>query len=381
MSSSQFNADNVTTNIIDEDVNTFKFNLRPSFQLSNKLNFQYNLSTAFDWFDVTYRESTQASEKQARQEISTSLKINWSVNPKFNVTLEPGVLASLWKIGEIKDHTVSPTINGFAKWTLNSHFYFSLREAFYSYPVSASESNPVLVKNSDLMWTLGNPHLNSCNVWQNAIYATYLSNTWLSATIAFQYSKTFNPIVEYYTAAPVEYGGLIKELRNSSPYDTYAATMAIGGSFLNRNLNITLYPMYIYDKYRGIYAETYSQFKLSGNISYTFGNFRTTIGYQPPYKGYTNAGMTRFRQSDSWNFNITYGSGKLFAYFMIDDIFHNKRKVSENFRTDHYATNFTNWDNGRWFKIGVSYTFGYGKKVDGGIDINSAESAKSSVLK
>lgn len=85
--------------------------------------------------------------------------MGWYPNDDFGLTLEPGIAASFWKIGQEKQHTVIPTMNASASWSPSKKVYLRGRLGLYMRPASPSESNPVLLQNSELMWSLGNPNL------------------------------------------------------------------------------------------------------------------------------------------------------------------------------------------------------------------------------
>ncbi|MDE6028284.1 MAG: hypothetical protein K2G23_09450, partial [Muribaculaceae bacterium] len=70
----------------------------------------------------------------------------------------------------------------------------------------------------------------------------------------------------------------------------------------------------------------------------------------------------------------------LYAYCGVDNLFHSKNKSSTIWYSDVVSNEFTNWSTGRKFEINLTYTFGYGKKVDSNIDIAAPISVDSSIL-
>ncbi len=90
--------------------------------------------------------------------------------------------------------------------------------------------------------------------------------------------------------------------------------------------------------------------------------------------------MEKSWANDKWNFGATYGNGNWHITMRVEDIFHKYHRGWTNFITPNYTSMVDTYRRGRTFKLGITYTFGYGKKVDRNIDINSLENAKSSVL-
>ena len=134
------------------------FVVQPSFKMSDKWFFNCNVKGNLDWYSTLYSGSANVRQKQARQELSGVLKASWRPVDKWFLVLEPGVIASLWKIGEIKENNVSPRLSAQISWIPSRKFYMGGRYMFLFNPVTASQSNPVMVKLSELSWTLGNPY-------------------------------------------------------------------------------------------------------------------------------------------------------------------------------------------------------------------------------
>ena len=77
---------------------------------------------------------------------------------------------------------------------------------------------------------------------------------------------------------------------------------------------------------------------------------------------------------------MVYGTGNLYLRCQVQNIFHNKSKEWTCYDSPNYFTEYDSFETGRFFSINLTYTFGYGKKVDKSIDINGPESVESSVL-
>lgn len=78
--------------------------------------------------------------------------------------------------------------------------------------------------------------------------------------------------------------------------------------------------------------------------------------------------------------SITYGNGNLYLSFQAENIFSKRNKRWEQFTSPYYSSRFDFREKGRAFTVNLTYTFGYGKKVDRSIDISGPSDAKTSVL-
>lgn len=65
--------------------------------------------------------------------------------------------------------------------------------------------------------------------------------------------------------------------------------------------------------------------------------------------------------------------------FRIDNIFNNKQKSWKNYNSANYSYYSTRFDTGRTFIVNLTYTFGYGKKLNRNINIDGPSSTSSSI--
>lgn len=367
-------------NSSSEDVNSCKFIVLPSFVPAKNWMLQLKTECRLDWFSTHYKGSTNTRQNQSRQEISSVFKISWTPKESLSLSLEPGISASLWQIGNIKEQAISPIVNTSINWNPIHKLSLNGTLQFYMRPTSASESNPVLVKTSELLWVLGNPYLKNLTSWDTYIHSTYLPKSWISLSFGLGYVKTYNNVMSIYTPAPSESGGLIKETINAKPSDNIRANMELRGSFFDNNLSIGLSPQWYHTYVRGEYQEKFNHFTFSASTDYTIRDFRLELWYEGPYKDLSASGMEKSWKQDAWNASLTYGTNNLYLDFRIEDIFNNKRKSWIHYSSSNYVTKYDYLETGRTFSVNLTYTFGYGKKVNNRIEISGPESAKTSIL-
>lgn len=379
-SCSVFGDSEAVRNSSHEDVSSCRFTLFPSFMLSDRLAFQLKVNAALDWYSTLYVGSADTRMHQSRQEISTVLIITWRPYPSLNLTFDPGATVSLWSIDGFDRHLIYPTAGTSINWNPYRKLYVNGSLRFYMAPPTASESNPVLVRSSDLMWVLGNPELNNLTSWDTYIHTTYLLSRWLSISLGFGYVRTYDSIVSTYTPATENMGGLIRQNVNSGPTDNMRGNIELRASFINDNLSVGISPQWHGTKTRGTYGDTLSQFSLSGSADYTIGDFRIGIWYDGPYRDLSAAGMERSWRQDTWNLSAVYGNGNLYIECRVEDILNTRSKSWLKFTSPNYSTYYDRLETGRRFSMNLTYTFGYGKKVDNSIDISGPEVSKSNVL-
>lgn len=364
-----------------EDVNSCKFLIMPSYILSRNLYFQLRTECGFDWYSTHYSGSANTDQNQSRQEISSTFSINWMPTQSFGLSFDSGVSASLWRIDGICRHTVNPIVTASLGWNPVRKFSINGALRFYMRPASASESNPVMIKTSEFLWLLGNPYLKNLTSWDTYINSTYLPQRWLSVSWGFGYVRTLNNIIFTYTPASPELGGLIKETDNAKPSDNIRANIELRSSLLDGNFSVGISPQWYYTHVRGAYSASFSYFTLSASMDYTIGDFRMELWYEGPFKDLSESGMERSWRQDRWNASLTYGNGNLFLSLRFEDILNNRRKRWIKFTSPNFTSQYNYLETGRTVSLNLTYTFGYGKKVDKNIDISGPESMKTSVLR
>lgn len=379
--STAFGTDSPVDNYVKEDVNTLKVALLPSFRLSDKWNFQLPVRTEMSWFSTQYAGSTQLRQKQTRQDISSSLKVSWQPTDAVSLSVAPGVVGSFWQIDGQSYSSISPVADASVHWNPSSVFSLNGSLRFYMRPPSTTESNTVLLKYSDLLWVQGNPHLKGLKSWDTYVYTTYLPKSWLSLSLGVGYVRTLDNLISYYTAAPIEQGGLIKHTVNAKASDRIRTILDIEGSFFDDNLTISVSPQWYYVNSGNRNNRHFNHFSLSGAIGYSLGNCNFELAYEGPYKDLDSEGMEMSWQQDSWNFSFTYGNGNWYLELGVDNIFNNRSKSWTQYTSPHYSSVLNTLETGRSVSVKLTYTIGYGKKIDRDIDVSGPDNTSSTVYK
>ena len=363
-----------------EEVNSLRFSVSPSFSPSESWMFRFRNECSLDWYSTLYGGSANTKQTQSRQQITSSFVVSWDLSRALSLSAYPGVSVSLWQIGNVRRHAVNPTGDISVLWRVSRKLRFSGSLQFYKQSASVSESNPVMVKVSELLWQKGNPYLKNYSDWDIYFTSTYMPKSWLMMTLGVGYNKAYNDIISKYTPASPEAGGLIKEQVNTGISDMLRTALDMNASFLDGRLSVSAAPGWNYEYARGERRTGLGYFLFNGSADYRVGNFRFEVEYQKGGKGLRSSGIERYRRQDRWSASMVYGTGNLYLRCQVQNIFHNKSKEWTCYDSPNYFTEYDSFETGRFFSINLTYTFGYGKKVDKSIDINGPESVESSVL-
>ena len=378
---SQFVPSPEISNLTKEHVNSCKFLVQPYFKPSSKLFFQLTVESMLDWYKTYYSGSTEAKALQARQELKSNLRASWKPLDNIILTFKPGLSASLWKIGGTRQHSVRPTVEADLNASFGSKFYLSTSAIVYMRSPSASESNPTVVRSSELLWLAGDPGLKSLFSWNLSNQLTFLAARWLDFSWGVSYSRSSNQIIPSYKAATSGMGGIIKMMQNAPAENDISTSMTVTGKFFDGDLSVYLSPKLFYFDVNGKYASKFTFATVSGGIDYYYKDFSFSVWYDNPYKDISMAGMERSWEEGSWSASVDYGNDNLKLRLRVDDIFNDKKKSWTKYESPTFSSMLNSFKTGRQISLSVSYVFGYGKKVSQSIDVESPSSIKTSVIR
>lgn len=379
-SESQTGESALISNGSKERINTLKLNLAPWFILSKKIFFQMNTRTRLDWFSTDYSGSADIRQRQRRNQSSAGISVGWTPVNNFWLSVQPGIGMDRWDIGDIHENAIYPTAYAQISWTMSRKASIWATLQFKSTPPSASESNPVLLRNSELLWTEGNPYLRQRSDWDAYLSANYLASDNLSFSLNIGYDRSENSFIYSYEQAFPELGGLIRRNMNSVPSQGIRVHLPVSWTLMNRKISFRVTPRWRHSHIvGGEYGCRFNHFSVSASADYTHGFCRFGLSYDSPYKDLLSAGMEKTRTDGYFNFNFTYGTGNLHVSADIENLFHDKAKKWRQFSSEHFNTTKTTLTTGRAIKLSLTYTFGFGRKTDKGIDISGPETVISSV--
>lgn len=374
-------ASDAISNGNSEDINTFKFDLSAAFYATSKWRFQIQTNGSVKWHDTRYSGSTDQQFSMERLDYRALLCAIWKPNDKISANLLPGIDISRWTTGGLKERSFSPVLGAAFSWTANSKIYLNWNANLMSWAPISSYTNPVLTRQSEILWMKGNPFLKNSLYFSTYLSANFLANKWLDISAYVQYSRYTDNMELDYISMPKEYGGILKTPFNAKPEDAVQSEIYFDFTLPGNALTFTLAPRYNYYKAHGKYADSLNAFSYYAKAAYTLRNCRFKLIYFGHRDQMYSAGMQELRHRDNCNFEFSYGNGNLYLSVCVDDIFNTRTRHWRRFRSSNYDFVKYEYLTGRKFSISLTYTFGYGKKVDQSIDISGAESISSSVLK
>ncbi|MDE7414194.1 MAG: outer membrane beta-barrel protein [Muribaculaceae bacterium] len=375
---SQFGDNPRIENGMKEKVNTLSGRVYANYYLTRKMILQLSANTSNHWFSADYSGSSTESCNQFRDEWATKLSLYWYPSPMITFVLTPGINQSIYHFSDMKVKHTNPTVYAYGSWNPSRRLSMYLNLSTHFLPGSAGETNPVLTKLSDLKWVTGNPDLKP-EVRLLGIYSLlYMPFDRLSLNPSLIYSHYQNSVYAVYAAAPEEMGGVIQTNANASPFDDFLTDLNVSVYLLNNRLSLTAAPRIRFFKARGEYAGSLTNFSMTASVGFSIGDFYLSADYQSKNKVLAESGSMIVSQADQYSLSARYSWKDLNIGLSVRNMFKSRFKTQSEMLSNVYGTDLRKSYPGRGATLSLTYTFGYGKKVDSTIDIAEPTEVESS---
>lgn len=304
-------------------------------------------------------------------------------NNQWNVSAD---VALQWEKNKINDQSVSevyPLANvsaGFSpsqKHSFRAYFHFGA-----NYP-GASEKTPNILQQNELMYYTGNPEIGlSRQVTFNLFYNWMPSNRFSASAFA-QYFGEYNLYVPVYE--PYDGGSaLLRTFETDGDYNRTQIGMSFNYKLLNGNLQLAASPSISIYRMTGLFDIKRSPFTCNASVTYYLGNFYFQASYQT--RNLTVQGNRGGIYKDRDFYQILAGWSRANWNIRVSamNLFRNDWLCATNtLSTPLYSeTRFVDGNNfHRRLNLSVTYTFGYGKKVQRGNEVGEQSGASSAIMK
>ena len=304
-------------------------------------------------------------------------------NNQWNVSAD---VALQWEKNKINDQSVSevyPLANvsaGFSpsqKHSFRAYFHFGA-----NYP-GASEKTPNILQQNELMYYTGNPEIGlSRQVTFNLSYNWMPSNKFSASAFA-QYFGEYNLYVPVYE--PYDGGtALLRTFETDGDYNRTQIGMSFNYKLLNGNLQLAASPSISIYRMTGLFDIKRSPFTCNASVTYYLVNFYFQASYQT--RNLTVQGNRGVIYKDRDFYQILAGWSRANWNIRVSamNLFRNDWLCATNtLSTPLYSeTRFVDGNNfHRRLNLSVTYTFGYGKKVQRGNEVGEQSGASSAIMK
>lgn len=364
-----------------DNVNSAAASAAVSWRVAPEFSTWFQIMSSMDWFDTRYSGSANEVSRQHRGETVGNLNFWWRPSDKFVLQLRPGITVAYWKVGNEDISQVTPRGNVVANWSPSDKFFMNADLNYYRNNPTASASSDVTVRQTELLWSVGNPYLKGSDLWRVGMYINYMPLRWLRLANSLGWDRVTNSIITTYRPAPRDMGGLVRQDINGAPSDVFSWDLFISAYTFGNRLAISLQPTYRHYVEHGHFSQNSGWFRMRGSVNMDIGDFNIGVVYNGAEKFLRDCGTAGFKTSDEWAVTATYGTGDWYFDMRLEDIFHSRRKIDSWINNYNLISTRNTLSNGRCLRVSVSYTFGFGKKVNRNIEINGPAEIKSGSVK
>ncbi|MBD5170803.1 MAG: hypothetical protein HDT07_02190 [Bacteroidales bacterium] len=274
-----------------------------------------------------------------------------------------------------------------------THIYFQFtptnKHRFSSYFQYANNSPTISQKASDILqdneylFITGNPFIkNSRHVTFNLSY-TWLPMNSFSMSAFGEYFGNYNRVITKYS--PYQNGeAVIRDYVNNGDYNRGQIGLAANLKLFDGKLQIYASPRQYFYRSTGIYNTVYNPFTISAQAVLYLGQFYVQGYYSTPERRLWDESNTIYRSrnyhsiaggwsNSNWNVRITaanmFNKGWVTGTLTMNSDYYSETRINYGLNS-HPRLN-----------LSVTYTIGYGKKVQQGNEVGEQSGASSAILK
>lgn len=295
-------------------------------------------------------------------------------------------IALQWEQNSINGNAVNelyPLINISGQYSPNGHN--SIRTFFHygaNYP-GESVKTPNVLQENELLYKTGNPDLPlSRQVTLNLQY-NHVANNNISFSLYAQYygeRYLYVPVFETYANGDA----LLKTYSSDQNYNRTQAGVSANLKFLDGNLQLAFNPSVTLFDYKGYYNITRNPLSVNSSLTYYLNRVFFQLSYQTATATLQGNRGVWYRTRDFYQLQTGWGNSSWTIRISAINMFRGDwRAATQSLNSPLYSE--TLLQGGTYYhrriNFSVTYTFGYGKKVNRGNEVGEQSGAASAILK
>ena len=304
---------------------------------------------------------------------------------RFYGQLSAGFAGESNKIDGFRTNSFIPLVMLNSQYAFNQKNSISISAMLNVRPVAAAEKTPDIIQENELLYKTGNPHLKNMKVSKVTVDYTWLPNNRFSLSAFTGWSRDFDRIVPVFSPNADELF-MLRDLENNGYYQNIYLGASFTAKMLRNSLALRATPQMWFEKVSGIYADTNNYLSLSLNATYYIGKFYLSAYYSPAFRELVSQSMTAtsvkrksaYQLKIGWSngaWNFTAAAVNIFRRNWVEET---SRLTSQWF--DQYTTEYGAGSH-QFVSLTASYTFGFGKKVRRGDEVQTMGAGSSAIMK
>lgn len=376
-------ADEVSiTNNAKENVDKLTSYLHLTWNPNKSNQFWTNFGVEYNWNTINYYGNSPSKQKY---DVEVYF-LGENYHHIFNEQWQAGAaLAWIWeknRISGVNADNSYPQININATWSPNTKNQLFFSTNYGSTAPSASQKSPNMLQQDELMWYRGTPELKDYSYTNATLSYTWLpNNRWqLTADAYLVYIK--NRGVTLYSPTGPD-GTMLRQYFNGGGFFNNYIGLTATGKFFEGKLVAKVHPQFYIRKTTGDYAWNDTYLGCSAQLTYYFGNFYLFGWYLTPNKYQETHSGVISRIPSLYQIQFGWGNGAWNVNASAYNFLHTSwDSYKESLTSEYYSFDRTTFgtQNHARYTISVTYTVGYGKKVERNNEISGSGTAESAIL-
>lgn len=302
--------------------------------------------------------------------------------PRFWASVDGGVCAERTTINGQGHTDVYPYVHVNSSYSPNDKNSITAYLQYATNGTDIASRSPNVIRQNELMYYTGNTDIDNSRHFTARINYNWMPSNSFSLTGYAYYFGNYDrlvPVYEKYEHAP----GVIRTFENSGTYTRGSLGLSAMWRLLNRRLSLQLMPSQHFYRSTGFYDLRHNPLNLSASASYFIGSFYFYASYGIGSRSLSEEGVWTKGRSDlslsaswsnsNWNIsvyaqNLLHGDYQQSTSYLYTPVYD---KVSTNYAPDGH----------RSIVVRVTFTVGYGKKVNRGNEVSDGSEGTSGIMR
>lgn len=338
----------------------------------------------FDNDDVYYTGSTPSTDRFRQMAYGGMFGYSYQAE-KFYGRFEGGIIGEWNKIDNQSMSDMVPLFKLNMQYSFNRKNSLDFSARFNVNFVDQSDKTPTLLRENELLYKTGNPDLKNTRLGSIDIQYTWLPNNKFQMSASGGWSRYFDRPVPVFTPTGPD-GMMLRSIINSGDCQNFDLGISATARLLNRSLVLKVQPRIWFQKLTGMYCDTYNYLMVSASATYYLNPFYATLYYSTADRGLVQyslndtfcRGKSTYQLKIGWRnkkWNISLAAINIFRRNWVNQTSYLKSQYFDQYNTVYNSSSH------QYVNLTASYTFGFGKKIKSGNEVETITSSGSAIMK
>ncbi|KGN71261.1 hypothetical protein [Porphyromonas sp. COT-239 OH1446] len=332
--------------------------------------------------DVKYMGTSPYDNKFISRFAGSTIGYNFS-NNRWNISTD---ISLQWEENKINTKSVKelyPLLNLSAGFSPSSKHSFRTYFHYGSNYPGASIKTPNILKDNELMYVTGNPHIGLSRQFTYNLSYNWIPNNKLSTSIYCQYYGELNlyvPVFEYHDGGRA----LLRRYDTDAQYHRTQIGASFNYKLLGGKLQLAASPSVTFFRILGYYDMSKRPLNFKASAVYHLDDFYFQAAYQTKFRTIQGNRALYYEDRDFWQLQVGWSKHNFNVRLSANNLFRGDWMTStETLNSPLYSeTRYVEGNNfHRRLNLSITYTFGYGKKVRQNNEVGQQYGSPSAILK